>query len=70
MQPELSPAETQALIDYAKRKYAEERWPLATELRPIREALEKLDPKPASTPLAARKPYVPSSLARRKARRR
>jgi hypothetical protein len=26
---ELSPQETATLIDYARRKYAEERWPLA-----------------------------------------
>lgn len=69
MQPELSPSDTQALIEYAKRKYAEERWPYATELRGIREALAKLDPKPNPVPPPTPRPYVPSSLARRKNRR-
>ena len=44
---ELSPADTQALIAYARQKFAEERFQLAPGLRPIREALEKLNPKPA-----------------------
>jgi hypothetical protein len=65
----LSPDETRCLIDYAKRKFAEERWPLSTELRPVREALAKLDPKPAAEPLPTRKPYEPSMLMQRKKRR-
>jgi hypothetical protein len=40
------------LIDYARRKYAEERWPLAPELRAVREAIEKL----RATPVPAPKP--------------
>jgi hypothetical protein len=43
--PELSPAETQILISYARQKFAEERFPLAPGLRPIREA-RRLSPKP------------------------
>jgi hypothetical protein len=58
----LSPDDTHALIAYARQKFAEERWPL----RPIREALEKLDPRPEHHPTAPRKPYVPSMLAQRK----
>ena len=69
MQSELSPVETQALIEYAKRKYAEERWPLAIELQPIRDVLAKLDRKPEATPAAIARPYVPSTLAKRKRRR-
>lgn len=65
---ELSAVETQLLIDYARRKYAEERWPLATELRPIREALAKLDPNSEPAPALIPKPYVPSILAKRKRR--
>src|SRR3954464_156869 len=42
----LSPEDTQVLIEHARRKFAEERWPLSTELRPVREALAKLDSKP------------------------
>lgn len=40
--PALSAEETAALIDYARQKYAEERWPLARELQPVRQAIEKL----------------------------
>jgi hypothetical protein len=43
---ELSP-EIAAIVDYARRKYAEERWPLSPAMRPLREALAKLDPQPA-----------------------
>jgi hypothetical protein len=70
MQPALSPDDTQALIDYARRKYAEERWPLSPELRPIREVLEKLDPRPKPEPFPPKKPYVPSLLMQRKKKRR
>jgi hypothetical protein len=34
-EPELSDEETRTLIDYARRKFAEERWPLSPALRPI-----------------------------------
>ena len=64
---ELYPAETATLIDYARRKYAEERWPLSPDLRPVREIIEKLKPKPA--PLPERKPYVPSTLAQKRVQR-
>lgn len=67
---ELSPEDTEALITYARQKFAEERYPLSRVLRPIREALEKLDPKPAPVPQPPRKPYVPSLLAQRKKARR
>jgi hypothetical protein len=62
----LSDADTAALIDYARRKYAEERWPLAPELRAVREAIEKLRAEPFPAPPAAREP----SLLLRKQRRR
>jgi hypothetical protein len=35
--------ETRTLIAYARRRYAEDRWPLSPELRPVREALANLD---------------------------
>jgi hypothetical protein len=50
-EPELSHEETRTLIDYARRKFAEERWPLSPALRPVREIMEKLDPKPVPAPL-------------------
>jgi hypothetical protein len=34
-EPELSDEETRTLIDYARRKFAEERWPLSPALRPF-----------------------------------
>ena len=42
-----------------------ERWPLAPELRAVREAIEKLRGKPEVLPA---KPYAPSSVLRRKRR--
>ena len=66
---DLSDDEARCLIDYARRKFAEERFPLAPDLRPIREALARRDPKPKPEPLPERKPYVPSLLAQRKKRR-
>jgi hypothetical protein len=35
-EPELSEDETRTLIDYARRKFAEERWPMSPALRPVR----------------------------------
>jgi hypothetical protein len=66
----LSNEETQTIIDYARQKFAEERWPMSPSLRPIRESLEKLYPKPEPEPLPAPKPYMPSLLAQRKKARR
>ena len=48
------------MIAYARDKFAAERYPFAPALRPIREALTKLDPKPKPEPPAPKKPYVPS----------
>ena len=47
---EPSPEDTQALIAYARRKYAEERWPLSVDLKPIREVLRKVSSRHAPTP--------------------
>ena len=66
---ELSPEETATLIDYARRKYAEERYPLSTELREVRTALLNLRPQPAEPPAAPARPYEPSMLAQKKRRR-
>jgi hypothetical protein len=67
-QTELSPEETAILIDYARRKYAEKRWPLAPELRSVRDAIEKLRGK-RELPVAPAKPYEPSTVLRKKPRR-
>jgi len=53
MAPDLTDEETATLIDYARRKFAVERWPLSPTLRPVREIMQKLDPKPEPQPLPA-----------------
>jgi hypothetical protein len=35
IEPELSEEQTRTLIDYARRKFAEERWPMSPALRPV-----------------------------------
>jgi len=67
---ELSPEESAALIAYARQKFAEERYPLAPTLKPVREALAKLDPKPEPMPLPPAKPHVPSLAVQRRKKRR
>jgi hypothetical protein len=54
---DLSPDELETLADYARKKYASERWPLSIELRPVREILDKVFPRrpPAPSP----KVYAP-----------
>jgi hypothetical protein len=52
----LSDDEIHGLINYARGKFAAEPYPFAPALRPIREALAKLDPKPKPDPLPPRKP--------------
>jgi len=69
MSIELSPEETALLVDYARRKYAEERWPLAPELRPVREIVEKLRGKPRVPPMEIR-PHEPSLHLLKQKRRR
>ena len=66
----LSDDDTQALIAYARQKFAEERYPLAPTLKPARDALAKLDPKPEPVPLPPAKPHVPSLAAQRRKKRR
>ena len=69
-EPVLSDEESRTLIDYARRKFAEERWPMSPALRPVREIMEKLDPKPEPQPLPApRKRVEPSWRLARKRRR-
>jgi hypothetical protein len=41
------------IIDYARRKYRDEQWPMAPALQPVREALERMFPSKAHTPAAA-----------------
>ena len=55
MSLDLSDDEIHGLIAYARDKLGDERYPFAPALRPIREALAKLDPKPKPEPLALRK---------------
>lgn len=64
---ELTTDETQTLIDYARQRFAEERYQLSPALRKVREALAKLDPK--REPRPAPKPYVPSTVLAKKRRR-
>jgi hypothetical protein len=66
---ELSPEESAAIIAYARQKFAEERYPLSPGLRPVREALAKLDPKPEPIPLPPAKPHVPSLAVQRRKKR-
>ena len=70
-EPELSDEETRTLIDYARRKFAAERWPLSPALRPVRAIMEKLDdPKPEPQALPAQgKRVEPSWRTARKRRR-
>jgi hypothetical protein len=42
-EPVLSGDETRTLIDYARRKFAEEHWPMSPELRPVRAIMDNLD---------------------------
>ena len=68
-EPELSDEETRTLIDYARRKFAEERWPMSA-LRPVRAIIEKLDPKPEPAALSEPgKRVEPSWRLARKRRR-
>jgi hypothetical protein len=66
----LSDEEIHGLIAYARDKFGDERYPFAPALRPIREALAKIEPKPTPAPLPPRKPYVPSLVLQRKNKRR
>jgi hypothetical protein len=66
----LSDDEIHGLIAYARGKFATEPYPFAPALRPIREALAKLDPKPTRAPLPPPKPYVPSWVLAKKNKRR
>jgi hypothetical protein len=66
----LTEDEIHGLIDYARDKFAAERYPFAPALRPIREALAKLDPTPKPEPPVPKKPYVPSMVLSKGKRRR
>jgi hypothetical protein len=70
IEPELSDEETRTLIDYARRKFAEERWPMSPALRPVRAIMEKLDPKPEPAPLSEPRPRVEPSWRMARKRRR
>jgi hypothetical protein len=57
---ELSPEESADLIAYGRQKFAAEHYPLSPALRPVRDALAKLDPKPEPALFPPAKPHVPS----------
>ena len=65
-EPGLSDEETRTLIDYVRRKFTAERWPL----RPVRVIMEKLDPKPEPVPLPAQEKRVEPSWRMARKRRR
>jgi hypothetical protein len=69
-EPELSDEETRTLIDYARRKFAEERWPVSPKLRAVRAIMEKLDPKPEPTPMPEPTKRVEPSWRMARKRRR
>ena len=66
----LTDGEIHGLIAYVRDKFGDERYPFAPALRPIREVLAKLDPKPKPDPLPPRKPYEPSWVLTKKNKRR
>ena len=69
-EPELSEDEIRILIDYARQRFAEERWPLSPALRPVQAIMDKLNPKPEPQPLRAQgKRVEPSWRLARKRRR-
>jgi len=49
----LSDRDLQALIEYARREFADERYPFDPGLKQVREAPAKLDQKPAREPASA-----------------
>ena len=69
-EPALTDEETRILIDYARQRFAEERWPLSPALRRVREIMEKLDPKPEPHPLPAQGKRVEPSWRMARKRRR
>jgi hypothetical protein len=66
----LSEDEIRHLVSYARGKFETERYPFAPVLKPVREVLAKVDPKPTREPPKAPKPYVPSLMMERKKGRR
>jgi hypothetical protein len=68
MSSDLTDDDNQALIAHARQKFAKERYQLAPALRPVREVLAKLGPKPEPEAPPPRKPYMPSTVLRKKRR--
>jgi hypothetical protein len=67
---ELSDEEARTLIDYARREFARERWPMSPVLRSVREIMDNFDPKPEPQPLPTQgKRIEPSWRLARKRRR-
>lgn len=65
----LTEDEIRHLVSFARGKFETERYPFAPTLKPVREVLAKVDPKPKPAPPPPRKPYVPSLLMQRKKKR-
>lgn len=55
-----------AIVAYAREKFAEERYPLAPALRPVREALANLTPMTEPVPSVAKRYPVPAQNKRRR----
>jgi hypothetical protein len=53
--PTLSPHEIEALLAYARGKFEDERYPFAPALRPVREALAKIEPEAEPRTVASSK---------------
>ena len=66
----LSEDEIRQLLSYARGKFETQRYPFAPALKPVREVLAKIDPKPRREPPQPPKPYVPSLMMQRKKKRR
>ena len=66
----LSDEEIRVLIDYARQRFAKERWPLSPALRLVREIIEKRGATATPESLPPPKAWVNSSIGQRKRRAR
>jgi hypothetical protein len=57
------------LLVCPRDKFEDERYPFAPALRPVRDVLAKIDPKPKPDPPTPKKPHVQDLLMKRKKRR-
>jgi hypothetical protein len=66
----LADDEIRHLVSYARDKFETERYPFAPSLKPVRDVLAKVDPRPRLEPPLTSKPYVASLFMQRKKKRR